>query len=65
MKEIKSIDILENLKKTGFISEKSKFFNKGKIGNWRNYFSEDLSKRFDEMLATKLKSKIDFDFGSD
>ncbi len=30
------------------------FFNQGKIGNWKNYLSENASRKIDEMLASKL-----------
>ena len=33
------------------------FFNKGKIGNWRNHISEEQSKRIDEVVAKNLKYK--------
>ena len=33
------------------------FFNKGKIGNWRNHISEEQSKRIDEAVAKNLNYK--------
>lgn len=28
----------------------SKFIRKGKVGDWRNYMSEELSKKFDDWI---------------
>jgi hypothetical protein len=39
------------------------FFRKGQIGDWRNHFSEELSKRVDDYLKDSLKSTITFDYG--
>ena len=33
------------------------FFNKGQIGNWKNYLSEEQSKKIDDMVANKLTYK--------
>lgn len=33
------------------------FYNKGKIGNWRSYMSDEQSKRIDEMTTKHLKYK--------
>lgn len=30
------------------------FFRKGKIGNWKNYFTAEMSRRIDEMVKLKL-----------
>lgn len=47
------------------IDAKPLFLRKGQIGDWRNYFSEELSKKFDEKLVSKLKgSGLSFDFGT-
>ena len=41
------------------------FLRKGQIGDWRNYFSAELSKKFDEILVSKLEgSGLSFDFGT-
>lgn len=35
-------------------------FRKGQIGDWKNYFTEEMSKKIDEMMATKLEYKKPF-----
>ena len=35
-------------------SKEEKFFRKGKVGNWKEYFSPDENKRFDELFQEKL-----------
>lgn len=36
------------------------FFRKGEIGDWKNYFDEEMSKRVDEIVKNKLEFKIEF-----
>lgn len=44
------------------LSENEKFIRKGKVGDWRNYMSEELSQRFDEWSEKHLRgSGLDFD----
>lgn len=33
----------------------TKFIRKGKVGDWRHYFSNDMSRRFDEWTEKNLK----------
>lgn len=33
-----------------------KFIRKGKIGDWKNYMSEDLSKKFDNWMQKHLEN---------
>lgn len=47
------------------VASQPSFLRKGQIGDWRNHFSEELSKTFDEKLVSKLEgSGLTFDFGS-
>ncbi|XP_015749186.1 PREDICTED: amine sulfotransferase-like [Acropora digitifera] len=47
------------------IDSKPLLLRKGQIGDWRNYFSAELSKKFDEILVSKLEgSGLSFDFGT-
>ncbi|XP_044165976.1 sulfotransferase 1C2-like isoform X4 [Acropora millepora] len=47
------------------IDSKPLLLRKGEIGDWRNYFSAELSKKFDEILVSKLEgSGLSFDFGT-
>lgn len=32
-----------------------KIFRKGKVGDWKNYFTDEMSKRLDEVVAANLK----------
>ena len=41
-----------------------KFFNKGKIGTWKNYFDDELSAKFDEAIEKNLKFKHQFNYGN-
>jgi hypothetical protein len=67
-------DILENVIKYSNVSEMKKnddrwyrtrrventqFVRKGVIGDWRNHFSDDQSKRFDEKINQRLENIID------
>ena len=40
--------------KTDATENENKFIRKGKVGDWRNYMSEELSKRFDEWITKHL-----------
>lgn len=62
MKENKSVNY-EWYKETGFAKKEGHFFRKGKIGDWRNYFSSDESTKFDEIINKNLKSKLKFNYG--
>ena len=43
---------------------KPSLLRKGKVGDWRNYFSEELNRKFDEQLLSKLDGTgLTFDFG--
>lgn len=46
------------------INEKEKelnlFFRKGEIGDWVNYFSEEMSIKLEEKLKNQLNSNISF-----
>lgn len=46
---------------TRTINEQSQldlFFRKGKIGDWLNYFNEDMSSKLDQKIKLELNSKI-------
>ncbi len=37
---------------------------KSKIaGNWRCYFSDEMSRRFDQVIDEKFKTKLEFNYG--
>lgn len=36
------------------------FFRKGEIGDWKNYFDQDMSKRIQNIVDKKLKLNINF-----
>jgi estrone sulfotransferase len=40
------------------------FFRKGKIGDWQNHFTDELSQIVDEWIQRNLKSKLTFNYGS-
>ena len=43
-------------------SKISPFLRKGKIGDWRNFFSEDEAAKFDRHYKQKMMSGTDLDF---
>ncbi|XP_076240816.1 sulfotransferase 2 [Calliopsis andreniformis] len=46
---------LEHILPRENVPENEKFIRKGKVGDWRNYMSEELSQRFDEMSEKYLR----------
>ena len=42
--------------------EKFSFFRKGQIGNWVEHFSEESSKKIDEIIKTKLHKDVQYQF---
>ena len=48
-----------------YVKDKSfKFMRKGVIGDWRNYFTDELSAKMDTLIAEKLgNTGIVFDYG--
>ena len=54
----------EWLKEIGALKQETNFYRRGKIGDWKNYFSEELSLRFDEEIKKNLKTDHDFNYGS-
>ena len=39
-----------------------KIFRKGEVGDWKNYFSEEMSKRLDEVVKANLTYKKPFKY---
>ncbi|RUS70421.1 hypothetical protein EGW08_021820 [Elysia chlorotica] len=44
----------EWMKDAGVANKKVQFMRQGKVGDWKNYLSADITKQLDEMMATKL-----------
>ena len=38
------------------------FFRKGQIGDWKNHFTDEMSKKMDEVVAANLKYKKPFKY---
>ena len=46
------------------VPSKPSLVRKGEVGDWRSYFSEQLNRKFDEQLLSKLNGTgLSFDFG--
>ena len=57
MRNVDSFIVAEN------VASKPTFLRKGQVGDWRNHFSEELSKTYDEKVMSKLEgSGLNFDF---
>ena len=39
------------------------FFRKGKVGDWRNYLSQEMSERMDQWIEKNLEYKGKINFG--
>lgn len=46
---------LEHLLPRENVPENERFIRKGKVGDWRNYMSEELSQRFDEVTEKYMR----------
>lgn len=47
------------------LPEGLKLLRKGEVGDWKNYFTPELNKRFEEQVLDKLRGTgIELDFGS-
>ena len=74
----KIMGVKENISKTGDVKcEKQEkdgesqnppkqndhsFFRKGQIGDWKNHFTDEMSKKMDEVMAANLKYKKPFKY---
>ena len=64
MKKVKSLDYFQTLYDPGiFDRDTAVFYRKGKIGNWREHFTSELSQKFDTVIQDKLKYKGEIDYG--
>ena len=57
MKNEKSLDFFKHYVNLDFFAKDSKFFSKGKMGYWPDYFSQELSAQFDKIIQEKLSYK--------
>lgn len=62
MKESGNLN-LEFLVDVNWFEKDMNFFRKGQVGNWREHFSDELSKKVDDAVEKHLKSKIKFNYG--
>lgn len=46
-----------------FVIDGFTFFNKGKIGNWKNYFTQEQSDEMDRIIEENLKYKKQIFYG--
>jgi uncharacterized membrane protein YheB (UPF0754 family) len=53
----------QTLRDMQIFTNKTEFFRKGQIGNWRDHFSSELSDKIDQRVKEKLKSPIKFNYG--
>ncbi len=40
------------------------FFRSAQVGNWQDYFTEEMSQKVDNLIKTKLKYKGEFNYGT-
>lgn len=50
-------DEINSLINAGIVDPGFTLFKKGKIGNWRNYFTQEMSDKYDRVISEKLKYK--------
>jgi hypothetical protein len=58
------LNVTKTLLDIGLYTEKTVFFRKGQIGNWRDYFTQEQSDRLEKLVKEKLKSPIKFNYGA-
>ncbi len=46
-----------HMPKVPIFKESMEFFRKGQIGDWKNYFTEEMTKKCDAKVAENLKYK--------
>jgi hypothetical protein len=52
MKQLKAFD----LQSTGHFEKDFSFFRKGQAGDWKNYFTQEMSEKYDEKTRRELSS---------
>ena len=60
-----SKEYYDEWKKANMATEDINMYRKGEIGNWRSYFTPEMSDRFDEIIKQKLKYSGTFDYGEE
>ncbi len=53
----------EDNKDIDHYEKEGSFIRKGTVGDWRNYFSAEASREFDERVAANLKYTREFNYG--
>jgi hypothetical protein len=53
----------EHNKEIGHFEKEGSFIRKGKVGDWRNYFTEEASVALDQLVQANLKYSREFDYG--
>lgn len=57
MKNYPSFDFRNTKGVERYFNDNIQFFKKGQIGNWKNHFSQEMSKEVDDVIAKNLTYK--------
>jgi hypothetical protein len=61
--QTQELNYTQTLRALQIATEETKFFRKGKIGDWVNHLTQEQSEKIDKVIEANLKAPIKIDFG--